>query len=49
MAEKFLSSGEVSLNIEFISTDNKWKQGISYQTKGGVEGNEKNLSNKIID
>ena len=43
-----LCSNEVTLLIEFISTDSDWKQGIVLQTKGKLIVNGKSLANKIV-
>jgi hypothetical protein len=43
-----LSETKVSLQVEFVSTDSKWKQGIALQTKGDFEVNGQKLHNKIV-
>lgn len=43
-----LSSNRITLKIQFISTDSKWKQGIVFQTKGEFEVNNEHISTKII-
>lgn len=43
-----LPSKKVVLNVSFISTDSKWKQGIVLQTKGEFDINGQKLSTKII-
>lgn len=43
-----LPSSQTSLQIEFISTNSEWKQGIVLQTKGEFEVNGQTLPNKVI-
>lgn len=43
-----LDSNSLQLQLEFLSVNSKWKQGIVLQTKGVFEINERKLSTKII-
>lgn len=43
-----LSSNKVSFNVEFVSVNSEWKQGIVFQTTGEFEVNGQNLPNKIV-
>lgn len=43
-----LPSSNVSLQIEFISTDSEWKQGIVLDTKGEFEIDGQKLPNGIV-
>lgn len=49
MSDKItLIASNVLLQIEFISTDSDWRQGIVLQTKGEFEVNGQKLLNKIV-
>jgi len=43
-----LPTSKVSLQLEFVSTNSKWKQGIVLQTKGEFEVNRQKIPTKII-
>jgi hypothetical protein len=43
-----LTSDKVALNVNFLSTDSKWKQGIVLQTKGKFDINGQKLPTKIV-
>lgn len=43
-----LSTSKVLLQIDFISTDSEWKQGVVLDTKGEFEINGQKIKNKIV-
>lgn len=43
-----LPSNNILLQIEFVSTDSNWKQGVVLQIKGEFEINGQKLSTKVV-